>query len=89
MGFTSSQFTQTENLEWMGWDVVCPVLSFSAVSKISDLSVGVIEMFINSSRQANLTFDAYFRPAVLLWCTVCFGGFFLPDCQKKCLYFCK
>lgn len=83
MGFTSSQFTQTESLEWLGWDVVYSVLSFAAVFRISDLKLALCQMVVNSSSRVSLTFNAYFRPAVLFHTTVCFGGGFFSWLSKE------
>jgi len=84
MGFTFSQFTQTEILAWLGCDVVYSVLSFAAVFKISDLNLAVSQMVVNSSSQVSLTFSAYFRPAVLFYATVCSGvGFFFLALKRS------
>lgn len=89
MGFISSQFAQTESLEWLGWDVVYSVLSFADVFETSDLNLAVSQKVGNSYSQVSSTFSTYFRPAALFHATVCFGGGFFPGWQKKCLYICK
>lgn len=59
------------------------VLSFAAVFRISDLKLALSQMVVNSSSRVSLTFNAYFRPAVLLHTTVCFGGFFFFSWLSK------